>query len=53
MRRILALAMLALMLAGGVMTFIASHEAQATKIHATHCDTDTDGDKGDPGVGGC
>jgi hypothetical protein len=37
MRKILALAMLALMLAGGVMTFIASNQAQAGS-HPKHCE---------------
>jgi len=46
MRRILALAILALTLAGGLMTFIASNQAQA-HIPVLHCDHDHDFDAGD------
>jgi hypothetical protein len=45
MRRILALAMLALVLGGGLMTFIASHEAQARHAHCGPPDEDLDGDR--------
>ena len=47
MRRILALAVLALTLAGGVMTFIASTQAQAGSHTHPKCQGDKDGDLGD------
>ena len=44
MRRILALALLALTLAGGLMTFIASHQAQAHPHLCPIIDEDGDND---------